>query len=221
MYCPFEAQHVDQPLSLGRRLVLRTTVCVCVCFIEYVLLIPRHRWDFILIDSYPDPFVKMTSSGRGTVGEHCDCTQRGIEVEVSRFRPSIPMFVCTSFSSFLWRAPDRSISASNRSIGVCICVRSCLCAQGAQRVDPLISSFLCEVWPLSARSTSPAVFLFRCHSLTHGSDTSWVLHRWENNTYLWPLELFLLRKPWRKNALAAHASFKCLPRDTAIETKGG
>lgn len=61
---------------------------------------------------------------------------------------------------------------------------------------------------------------FHCHSLTHGSDTSRVLHQWENNMHLWPLELFLLRKAPEKECFSCPRLFKCLPRDTAIETKG-
>lgn len=51
------------------RLVFRSVACVCACvcvrFIERVLFILLHRWDFILIDSYRDPFVKMTGRGEG------------------------------------------------------------------------------------------------------------------------------------------------------------
>lgn len=49
------------------RLVFRSVACVCVCvrFTECVLFILLHRWDFILIDSYRDPFVKMTRRGEG------------------------------------------------------------------------------------------------------------------------------------------------------------
>lgn len=90
--------------------------------------------------------------------------------------------------------------------GVSVCARRCLWMQGhiARRSIDLklllwILAFVCLIY-LSRRPS------FHCHSLTRGSDRSWVLHRWENNTYLWPLELFLLQKPQRKNALAAHAS---------------
>lgn len=50
-------------------LVFRSVACVCACvrvrFTERVLFILLHRWDFILIDSYWDPFVKTTRRGEG------------------------------------------------------------------------------------------------------------------------------------------------------------
>lgn len=109
-----------------------------------------------------------------------------------------------SFSR-LWQAPNRSIWA--RWFLVCV-LYICLCAGdcGCRVRTPAIHwsqaflwslAFVCQIY-FSCRPS------FCCHSLTHGSDRSWVLLRWENNTYLWPLELFLLQKPQRKNALAAH-----------------
>lgn len=114
------------------------------------------------------------------------------------------------FLKAFWRAPDRSILASKRSVRCLLeCVRGYvhLFVRAGCRVCRSIDlkvllwslAFVCQIY-LSCRLS------FRCHSLTHGSDRSWMLHRWENNTYLWPLELFLLWKPYRKNGLAAHAS---------------
>lgn len=76
MHCPFEAQREDQPVSGPR-----TVVGLCVLFIECALLILLHRWDFILIDTYQDLFVKMTGF-RGPGGDQPERTLWGIEVEV-------------------------------------------------------------------------------------------------------------------------------------------
>lgn len=98
---------------------------------------------------------------------------------------------------------------------VCVCVSSGFTACRSIDLKLLLWSlaFVCQIY-LSCRLS------LRCHSLTHGSDTSWELHRWENNTYLWPLELFLLSKAPEKECFSCPRLFKCLPGDMAIETKG-
>lgn len=110
----------------------------------------------------------------------------------------------------------------NAAFSVCYSVYmgmcTCLCVRGAESADPLISRFCCEVWPLSARSTSLAVFPFavipwhmaltdpECCTGGKISLTSWTLS-----------SLKALEKEW----FSCPCLSKCLPREMAIETRGG
>lgn len=112
---------------------------------------------------------------------------------------------------------------------VCLCaLNACVCecsgcweCRGVQPADPLISSLLCEVWPLSGRSTSAAVFLFtviRWHmALTHRECCTSGKITCISDL----LNSFFSEKPQRKNALAAHASLNVYPGTRLLRQRGG
>lgn len=203
-------------------------VCLCVCMCVCVKCRPHStpqmgfHFNWQLLGSIHQDDKLM---GGGTVEVHPECSRRGIEVEVFRL---CVVFVCTSLSSFsdglligqsLHQTPLLCVCQGSVYAGVCTRVHLFVSAGciACRSIDLKLSlwslAFVCQIY-LSCRLS------FHCHSLTHGSDTSWALHRWENNTYLWPLELFLLRKPLRKNALAAHASLNVY-QGTLLLRRGG
>jgi len=147
----------------------------------------------------------MTSTGRGIVEVHFKCSQWAIKGEFFICVCSICLPVCLPqvFSNRHHIGRSRHQTAA-----MCVCWNACVCrclwvCIACQSIDLKFLlwslAFVCLIYLFCRPS-------FHCHSLTHSSDRFWVLHRWENNTHLWPLELFLLQKPQRKNALAAHDS---------------
>lgn len=95
-------------------------------------------------------------------------------------------FPSTAFATvslkFLWMGRSQRPTAPP-----CVCFWARRGRNACRSIDLGFSAkslaFVCQIY-LSLRLS------FHCHSLTHSSDTSWALHRWENNTYLWPPELF-------------------------------
>lgn len=194
MYGAHEAQRVDQPV-----LVLSGSV-VCVSLDDCVLLIWLPRWDFILIDSFPHPFVKLTSRRTGIAEVHPKRSLRATEVGAIRLCviPALNGFVCRSFSRLFDRRQIGQSEHQTAAVSVWACRRVGARCTAWQSIDLQLLLWSLAFVRLIYFSRRPS---FRCHSLTLRSDRSWVLHRWENNAYLWPLELVFFSKSPRERML--------------------
>lgn len=174
--------------------------------------------------------------GGATVEVRPKCSQwahrGGRRFEFARLPSDARMFVSPWIANIFYFSDRLLIGQSLRQTPawcVCLCaLNACVCecsgcweCRGVQPADPLISSLLCEVWPLSGRSTSAAVFLFtviRWHmALTHRECCTSGKITCISDL----LNSFFSEKPQRKNALAAHASLNVYPGTRLLRQRGG